>query len=92
MARGAAIGIAVRARSHLVLGDCVSPATCGHERIPERSYLFTMSEITHPRAGPRGDAADAENVSLRTSRPVRLVEPDGIEPTTSCLQSRRSPN
>jgi hypothetical protein len=21
-----------------------------------------------------------------------LVEPDGIEPTTSCLQSRRSPN
>jgi hypothetical protein len=31
------------------------------------------------------------------SRPTRqphsiLVEPDGIEPTTSCLQSRRSPN
>jgi len=24
--------------------------------------------------------------------PRRLVEPDGIEPTTSCLQSRRSPN
>jgi len=23
---------------------------------------------------------------------ARLVEPDGIEPTTSCLQSRRSPN
>jgi hypothetical protein len=22
----------------------------------------------------------------------RVVEPDGIEPTTSCLQSRRSPN
>jgi hypothetical protein len=22
----------------------------------------------------------------------RLVEPDGIEPTTSCLQSTRSPN
>jgi hypothetical protein len=32
-----------------------------------------------------------------TSGPIRsngcrLVEPDGIEPTTSCLQSRRSPN
>jgi hypothetical protein len=31
------------------------------------------------------------------SRPIRqphaiVVEPDGIEPTTSCLQSRRSPN
>ena len=25
-------------------------------------------------------------------RPRRLVEPDGIEPTTSCLQSTRSPN
>ncbi len=25
-------------------------------------------------------------------RPKRLVEPDGIEPTTSCLQSTRSPN
>ena len=23
---------------------------------------------------------------------IGLVEPDGIEPTTSCLQSRRSPN
>src|SRR4029079_17919901 len=23
---------------------------------------------------------------------ARMVEPDGIEPTTSCLQSRRSPN
>ncbi len=31
---------------------------------------------------------------LRRSRhdAKRLVEPDGIEPTTSCLQSRRSPN
>ena len=26
------------------------------------------------------------------SREGSLVEPDGIEPTTSCLQSRRSPN
>jgi len=24
--------------------------------------------------------------------PTEMVEPDGIEPTTSCLQSRRSPN
>ena len=28
----------------------------------------------------------------RASSGVRLVEPDGIEPTTSCLQSTRSPN
>jgi len=25
-------------------------------------------------------------------RIARVVEPDGIEPTTSCLQSRRSPS
>ena len=45
---------------------------------------------------------DAETFLLRTSirlrstsyggQATRLVEPDGIEPTTSCLQSRRSPN
>ena len=26
------------------------------------------------------------------AQPGRMVEPDGIEPTTSCLQSRRSPS
>jgi hypothetical protein len=44
--------------------------------------------------------AKATAVSLRfpTGLPAeaaeqrRLVEPDGIEPTTSCLQSRRSPS
>ena len=30
--------------------------------------------------------------SLPSSNERRLVEPDGIEPTTSCLQSRRSPS
>ena len=30
------------------------------------------------------------DVTLYTNR--RMVEPDGIEPTTSCLQSTRSPN
>ena len=29
-------------------------------------------------------------ISCRTA--PKLVEPDGVEPTTSCLQSRRSPN
>ena len=31
-------------------------------------------------------------ISLVFADARRLVEPDGIEPTTSCLQSRRSPN
>ena len=30
--------------------------------------------------------------SMRLSRDERLVEPAGIEPATSCLQSRRSPS
>jgi hypothetical protein len=34
--------------------------------------------------------AFASNKRSRLASP--LVEPDGIEPTTSCLQSRRSPN
>ena len=32
------------------------------------------------------------SLRTRSTRPTRLVEPDGIEPTTSCLQSTRSPN
>ncbi len=48
-----------------------------------------------------GAAAPTRNFFLKDeqadqSAPVeainRLVEPDGIEPTTSCLQSTRSPN
>ena len=57
--------------------------------------LFTMSDNTTPRRSC--DRHGVERCSMRTSarRPdskSRLVEPDGIEPTTSCLQSRRSPN
>jgi hypothetical protein len=37
---------------------------------------------------PRGLACDFKS----SAQILGLVEPDGIEPTTSCLQSRRSPN
>jgi hypothetical protein len=33
-----------------------------------------------------------DELPVRSRRQPELVEPDGIEPTTSCLQSRRSPN
>ncbi len=36
--------------------------------------------------------AQARHPSLASLSAAGLVEPDGIEPTTSCLQSRRSPN
>jgi hypothetical protein len=56
----------------------------------ERSYLFTISDITQPHGALRRDDGCGKRFSA--NEPAPLVEPDGIEPTTSCLQSRRSPN
>jgi hypothetical protein len=60
------------------------------------NLLFTMSEIPHVR--PVKDNA-CEVMFSRTmflshfvDLQFHLVEPDGIEPTTSCLQSTRSPS
>ena len=60
------------------------------------NLLFTMSEI--PQARPVKDDA-CEVMFSRTmflnhfvDLQYHLVEPDGIEPTTSCLQSTRSPS
>ena len=41
---------------------------------------------------PGGRSDGCGNVFSTDELQTRLVEPDGIEPTTSCLQSRRSPN
>jgi hypothetical protein len=53
--------------------------------------LFTMSDNT---SAMRQLPPALEYGFSRTNNGIgsRLVEPDGIEPTTSCLQSRRSPN
>src|SRR5260370_18438540 len=50
-----------------MLGDCASIATLRHDRFSERSYLFTMSDITpaHQASQPHGAS---ERRSLRTSR------------------------
>jgi len=39
-------------------------------------------------AGPEGERTE----NLSADRPSAVVEPRGIEPLTSCLQSRRSPS
>ena len=58
--------------------------------------LFTMSDNTRMQTTRERDALHARicfhgrATGVQRSKP--LVEPDGIEPTTSCLQSRRSPN
>ena len=54
----------------------------------DRSWLASRSSWLPARLRPSGSGV-AAFVSLHERR---LVEPDGIEPTTSCLQSRRSPN
>ena len=78
-----------------------------HARCSERSYLFTMSDIFQiparyfayqtdiaprpPALRPNGEAQLSFHGRAKSSI-NQLVEPDGIEPTASCLQSRRSPN
>ena len=67
-------------------------AANGPTRGNNRSSLLTMSMNTPSRQ--RTCAAATGEIILDEPRHPRhrLVEPDGIEPTTSCLQSRRSPN
>ncbi len=57
----------------------------------EQNLLFTMSDNTCLASAMR----DRHEFCFRRTlldTTQKLVEPDGIEPTTSCLQSRRSPN
>src|SRR5215510_8373659 len=50
--------------------------------------LFSTDERCSRRASDFDELLISKSLGARS----RLVEPDGIEPTTSCLQSRRSPN
>jgi hypothetical protein len=60
----------------------------------ERSPLHDVRQHAHANDAVTRRIACANLFYGRViSRPTSpLVEPDGIEPTTSCLQSRRSPN
>ncbi len=66
-------------------------------RCPGHASLFTMS-IIRRTLSRRGSCQGLRSSLFRISRCTPLdtlegvVEPDGIEPTTSCLQSTRSPN
>ena len=55
-------------------------------------FLFTMSDNPRTLARSRNFSLDAAWAGWAFAGIRRLVEPDGIEPTTSCLQSTRSPN
>ena len=57
-------------------------------------FLFTMTDSTRSAHAPAYSVDPRTTMSrnARRRQSDRLVEPDGIEPTTSCLQSTRSPN
>lgn len=60
----------------------LSNLTALTRRLP-RQTVFQIAKLdTIPSAGSRISGAKSQ----------KMVEPDGIEPTTSCLQSTRSPN
>jgi hypothetical protein len=78
------------------------PARMQMTQLPldKRSDMFPLHDDRQHRS--RRQARDHEFGSSKEPRAMRrqsdrlrsnrLVEPDGIEPTTSCLQSTRSPN
>src|SRR3954452_17427755 len=76
------------------VSPCEATALLGH---PRSLILFTCQRShTRPQADicvlSRGyRLAGSLKVTVRHSA-LLLVEADGIEPTTSCLQSTRSPN
>ena len=81
-------------------GGQASPAFARPLRDVRTTLLFTMStSIPARRTRRRCQTLDVSRQAMAPQSPGAgpqtarvLVEPDGIEPTTSCLQSRRSPN
>ena len=62
-------------------------------RFKTRIDVFWTSRLSVPTFAVLWRAAFASTgLPAEAPKERRLVEPDGIEPTTSCLQSRRSPS
>jgi len=77
------------------LSSSKKPKPFGDKRVQidqdRMCFLFTM--FNNPPKLPEKLTAKLYFLQGRSTwRSNRLVEPDGIEPTTSCLQSTRSPN
>ena len=87
-----------RARTRRRLASMPGNPTCSHVRLVPRS-CFPLHDVTYPQALSHKGSCQGSRSSLfripcrhAARHPKRVVEPDGIEPTTSCLQSTRSPN
>ena len=68
-------------RKRSLSGYCGSKVLCWSQAETDAGLKVVETAGNHARQTPS-----------QSSRVADLVEPDGIEPTTSCLQSRRSPN
>ena len=72
--------------------------SCGRKQFVRArmiSHARTIGTIPSSRCqttSPSRQSRDGQDGFHGRKSLTRLVEPDGIEPTTSCLQSRRSPN
>ncbi|CCV05211.1 conserved hypothetical protein [Mesorhizobium metallidurans STM 2683] len=55
----------------------------------EQAESFKLAANLYTNDQPTGFSSLLDTLS---SQGRKMVEPDGIEPTTSCLQSRRSPS
>jgi hypothetical protein len=86
-----------RARSYGIRRRDTMQAKCSASRCPRmtRSSVRRLGHIPSSRCQEihRSRRRNLDSSTLDAMLRIRgLVEPDGIEPTTSCLQSRRSPN
>ena len=64
---------------------------CRRQPEPGRKLMFSAIAPSSPKA-PKGLHWDRTRSCEAPKARGRMVEPDGIEPTTSCLQSTRSTN
>src|ERR1700722_18950777 len=89
-----------RARDDLLFTMSNNTRTAGRTRTGANLFKLLDEQRGGSKAGRHGLALTARDRTARDrsgsldrqSATANLVEPDGIEPTTSCLQSRRSPN
>jgi hypothetical protein len=63
--------------------ECHWSLTDGQQRWPQANPLFTMCAVQHWTLVQRSKLGSLSFAGA----PYELVEPDGIEPTTSSLQS-----
>ena len=77
------------AANHILYSTSIPQAGPQTQRHTSRTRLSSQTAPVRPQTGGRGRT---NKPTITAGGTTKVVEPDGIEPTTSCLQSRRSPN